>query len=53
MADRTLRLIGMFLVAGVGGLAWFWIMPDFLSAAVVCLIWGLAVGNFWARNLAS
>ena len=53
MAGRIPSLIGMFLVAGVGGLAWFWIMPDFLSAVVVCLIWGIAVSNFWARNLAS
>lgn len=41
----------MMLVAAFGGGVWGAVVPDFVSVFVVSIIWGIAVGCFWALNL--
>lgn len=46
-------LAGMCLVAILGTSIWVNIMPkDYYQNQLMCLIWGYAVGDFFARNFA-
>lgn len=49
---HNLKVIGWtFLFLIITSQIWNWAIPDFISALIVNLVWGLAVGTFVGNNL--
>lgn len=42
--------IGMIVVLIIGALVWQLVMPDFSARMIMGLVWGAAVGVFWALH---